>query len=335
VIEMAEKLDGWEREVSRELQRSKGLEAAGCMVPFEALCRRDLSVTASPGAGGNIVGSLLQPSVETVLLPFSSLVAAGATVIDNLVGNFSWPRMATPATPAWQATENAADTATGPTFSSLNLSPCRLTTEVRVSNQLIIQNNYSIEALLKDSILKSVGAAIDNAGLNGSGTTGVPLGILNMAENTGTNADYAKLAPGVTYGGSGVGTWATVCQQRFNVENLMGGGEGDEMVSWISSPNTKRGLSQILRDGNTAEFVWDDNEIAGGRAIATTNMATDQLVAGVFKDFIVALWSLDLVIDKYTFLSTYQTRIICTCLGNTGLIRGVSVSRSENSAAAG
>jgi hypothetical protein len=339
VLEKGFQIDGFEKEVSDYMAKTRELDVAGCLVPWAYFTRSsppDLSVSASSAEGGALVQTTLTPTVKDVLRPYSSVVAAGCSVVDNLVGNFQFPRQLTTTGPVWQATENVPDTSVGPTFGILNLSPLRLTTEVRISNQLIAQSSYSVTDLLHRTILKSVSSVLDNAMLNGAGSGGVPLGLLNTAENASlTTGDYSKLAPGVTFGGgSGAATWSSVLQLQYNVETGLGGG-GDEALAYISSPNVKRAFSQILKVPSADQLIWEDGQINNCPAYATTNMSSDQLICGAFSNFVLALWALDFCIDNMSLASVFQTRVICTALANAGVIRGVAIAKSENSVASG
>jgi phage head maturation protease len=334
-------VDGVERDVHRCLAREKGLDSMGVLVPFEVFTR-DLSITGGAGAGGEMVGSVLQPTILDVIRPYSAVVKAGAQVIDNLVGNFVFPRQATYVPASWETSENVIDTPTGPTFQQLTLSPCRLTVETRVSKQLLEQSaDRSLDAFLKATFLRDIGATLDLAALRGpgpgTGTSGQPLGLLAQAENTGTPPyDMSKLAPGVAFG-SGLATWTTVLQMRYNVEQSDVIDDGT--MAYIISPLAKKALSQdqIIPGSNFPKFIYDEttNKIAGYPAIVTSNLdsTSNQMVFGRFSDYVFTLWALDVFSDPFTYAGAHLVRIVINALVNCGTLRGISFCRSEDSAA--
>jgi HK97 family phage major capsid protein len=327
-------VDGFEREVHQALAREKQLDHSGIFVPFEILCR-DLSVTGGIAAGGAMVGTDVQKNVLDSLRPYSAVLGAGAQLLSNLTGNFSQPRRKTFIPDGWQTGENTIPSLTGPTFDSLTLSPLRIAIESRVSKQLLAQaENRGIEQYLIDSIKRDIGATLDAAALTGSGSGGVPLGILNMSENTGGPPfDWSKLAPGVTYG-SGGATWTAVLDQRYHVEesNVQ---NDDLSMSYISSPRAKRFLSNVPILPNFPKYIWgDDNRIAGCPAYQTSNLAsTDQMVFGKWSDFIFCLWTMDVVANPYTSAGSNMVDLTINCLVNCAPLRGISFCRSGDSAA--
>lgn len=190
-----------------------------------------------------------------------------------------------------------------------------------------------IEQFLKDSILRDIGATIDAAALTGAGTPGVPLGILSMNENSGNPPyDLNKLAPGTT-NGSGGATWTSVLDQGYHVEALDVRDDGS--MTYITSPRVKRVLSATPILPSFPKFVWgDDNLIAGVRAEQISNLsATNQIVFGRWSDFVICLWAMDVLSDPISYISQNQIRLVITCLANMAPLRGISFSRSEDSAA--
>ena len=328
-------VDGVERDIHRAIVREKGLDSMGLLVPVEVFCR-DLSITGSASQGASLVESTLQTNVADVVRPYSAVVASGARVISNLTGNFVWPRRISYTPAGWQTGENTVDTATGMFFGQLVLTPCRLPFEVRVSKQLLEQAaDRSLEQFLAQSLLKDLGSTLDLACLTGAGpgtgTSGAPLGLLAQAENTGNPPyDYAKLSPGVTFGGPA--TWANILQQRYNVEQ--NDVVDDGTFGWVGSEKAKLKMSQDPIISGFPKFLWQDDKIADFPARHTSNLSsTDQLIFGRWSDFLIALWAMDVFSDPITFASNNQIRLIVNLLGNCATLRGLSFSRSEDSAA--
>src|SRR5258708_31500090 len=87
-----------ELEVSNRIAKTKGEDApfGHVYIPTEILCR-DLSVG---GNASNLVQTTVRPTLADALIPYSSLVASGITVLDDLQGNVSWPRWQTQFSPS-------------------------------------------------------------------------------------------------------------------------------------------------------------------------------------------------------------------------------------------
>jgi HK97 family phage major capsid protein len=337
VLALGKKLDGFELEVSNTLARERGLDVAGVLIPMEALLmtRADDSVTDSGGTvGGALVQTTVQQTIADSLRPFSAVVAAGAQVITNLVGNFNYVRRATYIPNGWQSSENTTPTATGPTFSVLSLSPLRIAIESRVSKQLLEQSeNRSLETFLKQTLLKDVAATLDGACLTGTGSGGQPTGLLTQLENTG-GPPYSldKLAIGVT-NGSGGATWTSVLDQQYHVQQ--NNVSDDLTMAYVTSPKAKRFLQSAPIIGTTfPKFIWSKNNTVGGYPAYQTSFlsGTNQIIFGRSSDFVITIWGIDVLSDPYTNAGSNMVRLLVNVLCNCGTLRGISFCRSEDSA---
>src|SRR5258708_31626574 len=87
-----------ELEVSNRIARAKGEEApfGHVYIPTEILCR-DLSVG---GNASNLVQTTVRAQLADALIPYSSLIPSGITVLDDLQGNLNFPRWQSPFSPS-------------------------------------------------------------------------------------------------------------------------------------------------------------------------------------------------------------------------------------------
>jgi HK97 family phage major capsid protein len=322
----------WEAQISRTLvNETPNLQAYGIRVPLLEVFSRDLSLTGSGGTMGGLalVENKLRETADT-LRPFSACVAAGATVLNGLKANVSWPRLATSTTPSFLA-ESATSTGTtaAPTFSLLQMTPHRLTSELNVSRQLIEQAEYDVEKFISNMLLKDIASLIDFAAINGTGTAPQPTGILAMAENTALTSDYGKLAVGTTFGGAP--TWASIVGMETAVFNQDVTYDGT--MSWVISPTTREKL-MLTQKGTSPEFIMADEKIGGFRAFTTTNLATtNQAIFGRFSDLVIGVWGIDILSDPYFYLSSGLIKVVINAWIDVGMIHGPGICRSEDSAA--
>jgi HK97 family phage major capsid protein len=156
-----------ELEVSNRIAKAKGEEApfGHVYVPTEVLCR-DLSVG---GNAGNLVQTTVRPQLADALIPFSSLIASGITVLDDLQGNVSWPRWQSQFSPSGLL-ETAQVLTTGETgtISVMSLTPHRIGCEVLISRTLLAQSSVDVEAAVQRTILQAIGSLVDQYCINGS-----------------------------------------------------------------------------------------------------------------------------------------------------------------------
>lgn len=170
-------LDGIEAEMVQEgikEARSARIDATGIVLP-QILCanreQRDLSVTG--GTTTQYGGALVQTNIGGLLGDFylsSKLEAAGALVLNGLVGNLDLP-VYTKGTDPLKKTENEAAGASGGTFASLSLSPKRLPAYIPVSNQLIMQTPQALWAFISSELRLQMNGVKEKAFFHGTGTS--------------------------------------------------------------------------------------------------------------------------------------------------------------------
>src|SRR6267378_5245793 len=192
-----------ELEVSNRIAKTKGDAPFGHVyVPTEILCR-DLTV-GTAAAGGNLVQTTVRPQLADALIPYSSLIASGITVLDDLQGNLNFPRWQSQFSPSGLL-ETAQVLTTGETgtMSAMSLTPHRIGCEVLISRTLLAQSSVDVEAAVQRTILQAIGALVDQYAINGGGSYPGTTGLINLSENTsGSFSDLSKLASGVTAGGA-------------------------------------------------------------------------------------------------------------------------------------
>lgn len=146
--------------------------------------QRALSVGVNT-AGGYTVPSVLMPGILSALVPASSLMQAGASIVPLTEGGktFSFAGVDALPTAAWRE-ENGQVAESAPTFRNIVMTPRSLSFYTKVSRELLA-DGVNIDAAIYEVIAQAFAKEIDRAGLLGSGTSPQPRGLRNIA---GVNA---------------------------------------------------------------------------------------------------------------------------------------------------
>lgn len=147
-------------------------------------------------AGGFTVPSVLMPGILSALVPVSSLMRAGASIVplDSGGKSFTTAAMATIPTASWRAEAGALATS-DPAFRSVVAAPKSLAFQFKISRELLADGQNITDALYL-AIAQSFAKELDRAGLRGSGTAPEPRGLLNVAgvQAVGNGTNGASLA---------------------------------------------------------------------------------------------------------------------------------------------
>lgn len=188
---------GENSEYLQEYARAAGVnfDSQRPLIPFAAF--RDLTATSAPG-GGYLV-SAETPEAVDILRSWSVTARAGVFIETGLQGDQTVPRVTAKSTPAWLSTETTQLTPSQPTLAQIAMTPKHVGAVINFSRQLARQANA--EGFVKRELMRTVGTALDQTVINGTGATGQPTGILNTAGiqtqsgatlNSGVNAMKQK-----------------------------------------------------------------------------------------------------------------------------------------------
>lgn len=293
----AQEAASFEFECSRAASDQYGRAAQGIMLPAEVLrnWKRDLN-SADEAAlftddfrGGDFID---------VLRNASSVMQAGARMLGGLSGDVKIPKKTAAASAAWIASEGGASTESEMTVGQVSMSPKTLGAFTDITRQLLIQSSLDVEALVRDDLAQSIALAIDLAGLEGSGASGQPTGILNTS---GVNTVTAFAAANPTF--SEVVTLETaVAEDNALLGNL----------AYIMPAAMYGALKTTEKATNTAQFVVEPGgTINGYRAIVSNQGTAGNLYFGNFSDLLVGMFGgLDIVVDPYTNSTSGTIRVV-------------------------
>jgi HK97 family phage major capsid protein len=311
----------FELECSAAACQQYGRTSMGVMLPTDVLRNwtRDLNTTDDSNV---LTEDFRAGDFIDVLRNQSSVMQAGARILNGLSSDVTIPKKATASTAAWLASEGANVAQTEPTFSQVTLAPKDLGAYAQITRRMIQQQTMDMEALVRDDIAQAIALSMDLAALRGDGTGGSPTGIKNTA---GINTvDFGTPAP-IT-----IPSFASVVAMETAVaeDNALSGN-----LAYILSANMYGGLKTTAKDSGSGQFVVEPGGTMNGyRGIVSNQVETGDLYFGNFSDLLVGMWGgLDILLDPYTngLSGTIRIRAIQTmdvavrhavsfCLGNDG-----------------
>jgi HK97 family phage major capsid protein len=310
----------FEYEVSREMEKKLDRKPQGIFVPHETIVGDMIqhaarTLTAASGASSLVGTDHLAGSFIDLLRARVVLQQMGVLTLTGLQGNISIPRQTGPATGGWLSSETAAATETDQSFDSVTLSPKNAYADTKFSRQALLQANPSIEGLVIADLIAVMARAIDLGGINGSGASGQPTGLLN-----------ASGLGGVT--GTAIG-WAEVVEFETDV----GESNADDLASlfWLMRPSVRGLLKTRAKDAGSGIFVMDNDMMNGYPARVTTQVPVNTLIFGAFSQIIMGFWGvLDLMINPYLYANNRYVAIHSTQTVDVGVRHAAAFSVSTD-----
>ena len=293
----AQEAAAFEFEASRAAASQYGVTAQGIMLPAEVLrnWKRDMSA----GSDGDLIAEDFKgEEFIDALRNASSVMQAGARMLGGLSGDVKIPKKTAASTAAFVASEGTAAAESEMTIGNVSMAPKTLGAFTDVTRQLLIQSSLDVEALIRDDLAQSIATAIDKAGLEGSGSSGNPEGILNV---TGVNqvTNFAAANP----------TFAEVVTLETAVAEdnaLMGN------LAYILPASMYGALKTTEKATNTAQFVVEPGGTMNGYTAIVSNQATaGNLYFGNFSDLLIGMFGgLDIVVDPYSNSTSGTVRVV-------------------------
>lgn len=301
---------GLEREASDAVSKRMGKEPTGFYVPFDWMNSRhshsrnpleQRAVTTGVGSGAATIQTDVPPeSFIDILRARLVLRAAGAVFLTGLQGNLDMPRRNTGAALTWVANGAAPGSEAGQAFGPVSWRPKTASAYVDIYRTTLNQSSLDVEMLVRDDLNQAVQLGLDRAGLHGSGTSNEPTGVVAMAGIGSVAGGTNGLAP----------TWANIValETEVAIDNADVG-----RLSYITNTKVRGKLKTVVKDTNTAKFIWDDNNVAGpvnGYPAYITNQVRSDLTKGTssgvcsaaffanWGELIIAIWGgMDITAD--------------------------------------
>lgn len=306
----AQRAAAFEFEASAAAAQKLGKQARGIMLPHDVLRASDL-VKGTANKGGNLVATeLLSGSFIDMLRNAMVLDSMGVVTLTGLVGGIAIPKQTGAATAYWVA-EDGSPTASGQTVGQVAMSPKTVGAYTDISRKLLLQSSIDVEGMVQSDLARVLGLAIQQAAINGSGTSNQPKGILgghvvNPTILGGTNG----AAP----------TWEHIVglETAVSVANADVG-----TLAYLTNAKVRGKLKTTSKVSGQNGFIWEngDTPLNGYRA-AVTNAVPSNITKGTatncsaaifgnWADLVIGMWgSLDLTVDTITLGTSGAVRVI-------------------------
>ena len=302
---------GLEREISNEIASRSGKEARGFYLPMDiGWGQRDQTVgTNSQGGFLNGTDHLGNEFIGEVYA--NSVVASlGGRVMTGLQGDIAIPKLSASVTNTAFVAEGSAPSEGAGVFAQVTMAPKTLATYVDYTRKLALQSDPSVEQILRNDIVQTMAAKIDQVALNGGGSN-EPSGILQESDT-----NVVAIA---TNGGAV--TYAKVVDMEAAIasDNALTG-----TLNFATTPGVQGAMRQIPRQGSGVEgnFILNDsNSILGHNVTVSTNVPSNltkgstsgtchALILGDFSQVMMGFWSgVEVVVDSSTLSTSGGTRI--------------------------
>ena len=263
------------------------------VLPIEE--RADIQATIATAGQENVAEDklgILEPLRNSMVL-----VQAGATYMTGLVGDVSIP-VYSGSNVNWEGEVAPASDGAG-TFSEVKLAPKRISAEVAISKQFIIQDSNSADEMLKRDIVNAIAEKLESTILGKeAGSTTKPAGLF-------------ATAPAI----NGVPSYKDIVDMETALEeaNVI----GDKV--FIVNPSAKAVLKTTEKASGTAKYLMEGEEMDGYKVLTSASVAkalqvgADEagVVFGCFNDYVIGQWGgIDLVVDPYTYAANGKIRLV-------------------------
>jgi HK97 family phage major capsid protein/HK97 family phage prohead protease len=303
----AQRAAAFERECSDAVGAKLGKSARGFFLPHDVQ-KRDLTVSPA-SAGGNLVATdLLAGDFISLLRNAMVIMGMGTRMLTGLNGNIAIPRHSGAGTAYWVAESNAP-TESSQTFDQVTMSPKTVGAFTDISRKLLLQSSLDVEALVQQDLATVLGLAIQQAAINGSGSSNQPSGLLTL------------ITPSVAGGTDGAAPdWADIVELETDV-SVANADVGT--LSYLTNAKVRGKLKGTSKVSGQNGFVWEggDTPLNGYRAAVTNGVPSNltkgtgtnlsAIIFGNFADLLIGMWgTLDLMVDPYSNSTSGTVRVV-------------------------
>ena len=308
------RLSGLEAEVAemgaKEYERL-GLTRKGFVIPTAAM-RSSAGQDYTTNADGGYAKVEQMPTYIEALKERLVVAQLGAKVIGDLVGTVPFVS-ASAISSSWLA-EGAQASVSKSTFSKATMTPHRNATVAAFSKDLLRQTSLDVENILMGLIVDSHARLIEDACINGSGSSNQPTGIL---------AGITNAASGLVEMGTNGGaiTWAKVValETMVNSNNANRG-----KLAYLTNAKVIGAMKTTERTSTNGRYILDVDGKVNGYPIDYTNLVPSTLkkgssqsgvlsamIFGNWEDLYIGQWGgLDIVVDPFTLADYGDVRIV-------------------------
>lgn len=279
-----------------EEMRKSGLSYGGQIQLPTSELRTAITVTTE---GEDVVPTDLYDILEP-LRAKNVLVQAGAKFLTGLVGDVQVPIMSA-GNVTWEG-ETAPAKDGAQTFTSVKLSPKRLTAFVDVSKQFLVQDSKSAEALIRQDIINAINNKLEETVLGAEeGTLTRPAGIFYLQSGVLDVVD----------------SYADIADFESGIEDANVTGECVYIMS-----NKAKAAYRTMQKANGTGFVYENGTIDGTRVLNTSNVTGKNVAYGDFSNLAIGQWgAIDLTVDPFTKAGDGQVRLVVNAYFDARVLR--------------
>ena len=236
------------------------------------------TLTASvPADGGFTVPIAFSPDYIKALYANTILEKLGVRKVPMPNGNLSIPKMTAKASAYWIG-EAEKITSSQAQFGEVNLKAKKLASLTPISNDLLRYNAVGIDGWIADDLMRNAKVELDDAFLNGAGTSHTPLGLKNV---------------------SGVQTWTPQSGTALSLKTpagmlakLKSKNIPMENVKWLLNPMGESWLEDLAFSSGPFAFPsLDEGKLKGYEVIESATVGYNESGSPVTADFWVGDWS--------------------------------------------
>ena len=268
-------------------------------------------------------GVVIDEEQQEMLLPLQSslvLARAGARFMTGLQGNIYWPEFSG-ANVFWEDENAEAKDGAGKFSKGETYKPLRLTAYVDISKQLLVQENTSVEAYIRQAIAVAIAQKIEQTAFSkNKGVANTPDGMFHTLD--------ANI--------KGAMTWEQIVamETKADTQDALFGN-----LSYILHPALVGKAKTKVKDASGAGgFIFTgngDGQLNGYRALRTNNLPSglgedsDEfgIAFGNWANYFLGQWGgIELLVDPYTQALKGTVRLITNSYWNMGFIRKESFS---------
>jgi HK97 family phage major capsid protein len=304
---------GYEHEVSKALGAEMAKRGLGESSPRGIYIPSDLGMSVAQrdqnkgtdSAGGYLVGTDHRGDLFIEILRKKALLMLmGARALTGLVGDIAIPKQTGGATFYW-ITEGNDTTESQNVYSQVTMTPKTGSARVDMTRKLLLQSDPSIDALVRDDLLRGWAIEMDRVGINGASASNEPVGILNT---TGIGS--------VVGGTDGAAmTWGNV----VDLESEVAADDADlGTLGYLLNAKVRGDLKQTEKFAGSGKEIMGEGRDANGfsslngyRAGISNNVPSNltkgtgtnlsAAIFGNFNDMIYGFWgALDMMNDPIT-----------------------------------
>jgi HK97 family phage major capsid protein len=284
-------------------------ECGSLIIPMEVRAAYTAGTEAATGV-------VIDEDQMELLLPLESnlvLTRAGARMMTGLKGDIYWPSH-TGTQVFWQGENEEAQDGAGTFTKGTIFQPKRLTAFIDISKQLLVQENRSVEALIRQLMAVRIAQKIEQTAFaKDAHVDGVPDGLFQAAPTITGNLDWASVV---------------AMETKADLNNALFGN-----LAYIMHPSLVGKAKTKVKDASGAGgFIFGENGtgmLNGYRALRTNNVPTlgdgntsYGAIFGNWSDFFIGQWgAIDITVDPYTLSTKGMIRLVFNSYWNMGKVR--------------